>query len=215
MSSPHPLENLESLSPLRFFSFECEIAYAERFPKKCKKTDFLPPLSRFVDKDNFTRVALFWNESALMFYIEVNHPFEGSNFPNYRDGDSVELFIDTRNDKSAGFVTKFCHHFCFLPKDVEGIEVKELTRFRTDEAHELCDPNKITFETEFSKKGYQMQIVLPADCLFSYEPESFNQLGFTYRINRSSGLPEHFAVSSRRIAIERHPNLWASLHLNR
>ena len=154
-----------------------------------------------------------WNEKGLLFEFEIAKPFEEALYPDYQKGDSIELFIDTRDLKTAGFPTRFCHHFLILPQSVEGIESQEITRFRTDDTHPLADSDLIFCDTEFSKNAQRIRIRIASEALHGYDPLSFDRLGFNYRINRPGGEPGHFVLSSNVANPAGHPSLWASMKL--
>ncbi len=63
--------------------------------------------------------------------------------------------IDTRDLKTSGYNTKFCHHFYFLPEKIDGIQCGEVTRFRTEDTHELCDPQFLQVESHKHSSGYR------------------------------------------------------------
>jgi hypothetical protein len=206
------LESVPSLSPIDFFSLSCEAGYAKAFPLR---QTFLPDTSELLAEEKFADLAIYWNQKALFIACHVNSPFSEALFPDYAAGDSLELFIDTRDVKTSGFITRFCHHFVILPQEVQGIRAQEVTRFRTEDTHPLCDSSEITVETDFRSSEYRLKITIPADCLHGYDPETFSRIGFTYKINRHRGAPQHFSSSSRDYPIDQQPALWASLHLTR
>lgn len=210
-----------SITPVSFFALACD---CRRLPKKDRfpafSTHALPSTSTLCHEYPFAQVAIGWNEEGLGFNILVNQPFTQSFFPDIERGDSIELMIDTRDIKTSGFNTRFCHHFYFLPKEVDGQLHGEITHFRTDDNHPLCDPQLLQSETEskvrlFRSNSYEMKIFIPASCLHGYDPHQFDRLGMTYRINRCGGKPQHFSVSSKDYQIDQQPALWASLKLVR
>lgn len=205
------LEGIESLFPLDFFALSIEIAYAKAF----RKLSMLPDTSSFLGEEKFADVLMGWNEEALLIQVDVDKPFEECSFPQYHLGDAVELFFDTRDMKSAGFLTRFCHHFVILPKEVGEIRAQELTRFRTEDTHPLCDPEDIKVDADFGRKKYTLQITIPSNCLHGYDPISFDRLGVTYRIHRFKGAPQHFSVSSRHYGIEHEAALWSQAKLKK
>lgn len=207
-------ENLDHLSPILpidFFSAQIELHCAEK--GGLKKKHALPDFSHLLSEESFATVSMGWEKKGLLFSIEVRHPFMDAFYPEFHRGDSVELFIDTRDLKTAGFLTRFCHHFVILPKPVEGITAQEITAFRTDDRHELCDSSLLGVKGDFQKRSYSLDIFIPAECLHGFDPSSFDRLGFTYRINRVGGDPQHFALSSDYFAIEKEPSLWSSMWL--
>lgn len=177
-----------------------------------KSPYLLPDVGYLIDEEPFAEVAAAWNETSLLFCIEVRESIEKVSYPNFREGDSVELFVDTRNLKEVGMMTRFCHHFFFLPEAVEGIRSGEVTRLRADETRPLADASLLAVDCQANKRGYRMSITLYRDALTGYEPETRKKLGFTYRINRAAGEAQHF--SSPDFKFETHPGLWATLILD-
>jgi hypothetical protein len=206
------LEQCPPLAPLEFFSLEGEWNYSKTAPssKLMRQKFLLPDTSEWLGEEHFADVAVAWNEGGLFIDVFVEKPFEEAIYPRFSEGDAVELFFDTRDLKTAGFPTRFCHQFVFLPQAVQGIQAQEVTHFRTEDTHPLCDASELQLSSEIGKKNYEMQIFIPAACLHGFDPKSFDRIGFNYRIHRYKGVPQHFALSSQHFSIEQHPRLWAS-----
>lgn len=173
----------------------------------------LPSTHDLTGEEAFAKLAIAWSEEGLRLLIQVNQTATQSSYPNIENGDSVELFFDTRDLKSSGFNTRFCHHFFFLPHAVEGVSKGEKTHFRTEDQHPVCDPESLKCEIQLKTKRYQMKIFIPRQSLHGYDPRQFKRLGFTYRINRQGGEPQHFSVVSQDYHIDQQPSLWGSLIL--
>lgn len=203
-----------SLNPVHFFALSCDCLYLphkEQGPSLMSHA--LPSTQRLTREEQFAKIAMGWNEEGLALFIQVNQPASTSFYPQIEQGDSVELFFDTRDLKSAGFNTRFCHHFFFLPQPIEGVTKGEKTHFRTEDRHPLCDPQMLYCQTQLKKNQYQMKIFIPTECLYGYDPKQFDRLGLTYRINRHQGEPQHFVVVSQDYQIDQQPSLWGSLKL--
>lgn len=205
------LETLPSIPPLQLFAITADLKKG----KELKKGHLLPDFSEYLAEVHFADLLMGWSEEGLTLRAEVHKAFEEAHYPDFQKGDALEFFFDTRNLKTAGFPTRFCHHFLILPKEVQGVQVQELSSFRTEDSHPLCDPGDIFVETEFTSRSYQVKAHFPAHVLHGYEPVSFDQLGFTYRFHRPKGPPQHFAVSSHFYKIEQSPSLWGSLILKK
>ena len=191
-------ENLDQLSPILpidFFSMSLDLKKAP-----LSKRHLLPDFSELLFENPFAKVYMAWDAKGLSFEVVVDKIFE--------ENDRVEFFIDTRDLKSAGFLTRFCHHFV-----VDKTSAEEVTAFRTDDRHELCEGNKIAVKGDFRKKSYTLHILIPSECLHGYDPKAFDRLGFSYRISRTGSDPQHFALSSDYLAIENQPSLWGSLQM--
>ncbi len=211
MNSEH-LEEYPPLAPLEFFSLEGELRYSKSPPssKFMRRSFLLPDTSEWLGEERFAEMALAWNETGVFVDVFVDKPFEEALYPQFSQGDAVELFFDTRDLKTAGFATKFCHQFVFLPQPVQGIKAQEITHFRTEDTHALCDADELQLSYEIGKKSYALQIYIPATCLHGYDPFHFERIGFTYRIHRFKGPPQNFAVNSQHFSLEQHSRLWAS-----
>lgn len=172
-------ENLEQISPILpmdFFQFTVDLFPIEKKDPFTKR-HLLPHFSDLLFEDSFATSSMGYNDEGLRWEINVAKSFEECYFPDWEKGDSLELFVDTRDVKTSGFLTRFCHHFVFLPKPIEGIIAKEVTRFRTEDKHELCDEELLEVKTEFYKKSYQFTIFIPKECLHGYDTKSFHRLG--------------------------------------
>jgi len=137
-------EKFPPIAPIHFFRLKVDVKYGKEITRKLFGKGYqLPDTSAFLGEEHFADVALAWHEGGIEVQIQVHQKFEGSSYPKFEEGDAVELFIDTRDLKEAGFPTKFCHHFLILPQEVQGVRALELTRFRNEDSHPLCDPEAI------------------------------------------------------------------------
>jgi hypothetical protein len=211
------LENIIPLSPSHFFqvSWDCPHVPRDvlRVSKKLEKKHLIPDTSLLLNQEMFAEVSLGWNEEGLYLEVDVAQKMRGSHFPEITMGDAVEVMIDTRDIKTSGYNTKFCHHFFFLPESVDEIQAGEITRFRSEDAHLLCDPEKLQLKVKKSGSGYQMEIFLSKEVLYGYDPSQFQRLGFTYRISRKWEEPQHFSCTSTEFVIEEQPSLWSTIKL--
>lgn len=213
------LEEIIPVEPIHFFAIgvNCHY-YGGKKEASLPSKHQLPDLSSlFFAEAPFAKVFLGWSEKGLFLTIVTHLSFGNVHFPDTRAGDSIELFIDTRDAKKSGPITRFCHHFCIFPEPFESetkeIQALEMTRFRAEDVHPLADPNLIFVESEKKMRGREVRIFLPQEVLYRYDPSQFERLGFSYRINRASGLPQYFSASSDEVALESHPAFWASLNL--
>lgn len=202
-------EDIPALSPVQFFGLSADCQFL-RGALKPEKPRLLPSTHDLLEEECFCDVYAGWNFEKLSFYFAAHTPFERVNEADFRKGDSIELFIYTREQ---GVATRFSHHFVFFPVIVQNFYGREITRFRNDDSHKLCHPEDLNVDTDLDETSYRISVEIPAKCLFGFDPLSFPRLGFTYRINRSSGAPQHFAVSSEEYTIEQHPETWGTLRL--
>ena len=214
-------EGFVPLTPINFFQISAGCLYLPPakgtiFPNISKvqaQKMLLPDLSKLCAEESFAEISLGWNEEGLEALVKINRPFKRSVFPDVDRGDSVEFFIDTRDVKTAGFNTRFCHHFFFLPEAVDGHSAGEITHFRTEDAHPLCDSKDLKVKSSLQSSSYSLHIFIPESCLYGFDPGQFKRLGFSYRINRADGFPQHFSVVTEDFSINQQPSLWGSLKL--
>lgn len=206
-----------SLSPSNFFQIHGTCRQLKgRFPQLAKvKGDeyLLSDTSSLTSEKTFATLYMGWSVQGIELLVLVEVPVTEIDDQDIVARDSVELFFDTRDIKTSGFNTKFCHHFYFLPEPLNGLSAGEITKFRTEDKHDLCDFQDLIVKSKISSSGYALEIFIPAQCLHGYEPAQFDRLGFTYRINRAHGEPQHFSVTSNEYQIEQQPSLWSSLKL--
>jgi len=203
-----------ALFPEIFFDASACIYPSSKLPLARGKRKFLlPDVSALLDEEKFADFYMSWDSEGLSLLCQVERPFIDCVYPSFDEGDSLELFIDTRDLKEVGVIHRFCHHFLFLPVEVQGVRSLEVTNFRGEDKHSLADPAQLCVETTFEKKSYCYAIYLSREVLYGYDPVSIPRLGFSYRLHRAKGRPQHFPLSTKACAIERFPALWASLQL--
>ncbi len=205
-------DDFPALSPVQFFGLTADSQFL-RGSLKPEKGFLLPATSELLSEETFADVYTAWNFEKLSFYIAVHRPFQKVVEGDFRKGDSIELFIDTRDLKTKGVVTRFCHHFVFFPVETQNFYGREITRFRNEDTHRLCHPEDLQVAPDMDESSYRIAIEIPAHCLHGYDPLSFSRIGFTYQINRFDAPPQHFAVSSEEYVIEQHPATWGTLKL--
>ncbi len=211
-------EDFVPLTPVNFFqiSADCKALPVGTFPQLTKqnyKKYLLPNTSALCAEESFAEVAIGWNGEGIELFARMDVPFRQVFYPEVDRGDSLEVFIDTRDVKTASFNTRFCHHFFFLAEGVDGHFAGEMTRFRTEDVHPLCDAKDLKVKSLCQSASYVLNIFIPSQCLYGYDPEQFNRLGFSYRVNQAQGFPQHFSVVTDDYQIDQQPSLWASLRL--
>ncbi len=218
-------EDLIGFAPVDFFFSKEVDCYQIADDKKLTGTSgptlaklttkyLLPSVGEVFGEDSFAKVFMGWQPAGLSFQIQVKQDQAlVVLYPDFRQGDSIELFIDTRAITSAKTTHRFCHQFYFLPELFEGRQAGECTRFRTEDSHPLCEEGQLSVEIEKQAKGYTATIFIPKECLVGYDPQKGSYLGFTYRINSSQGQVQHFAMTSDDARLDTMPGLWAHLRL--
>lgn len=207
-------EALDALNipPIHAFALdvECPKLLCPFSKKKLLKKHKLPSTADLCQEESFANVSMGWSEEGIFVSATICKPFQKASLSDVKRGDGLELFFDTRDVKNAGFNHRFCHHFVFLPKEGGDVAASEVTRFRTEDSHELCSEKSLQSGVEFQEKSYTIDAWISKKCLHGFDPE-FGRMGFTYRINRLQGPPQHFCLHSADLSIEYHPSLWSTV----
>jgi hypothetical protein len=204
------------IAPESLFSFELDCRSLETFSMKEK----MPPLADtqgLFGRKPFAKLFMGWHESGLCFRVHVSLQSGGEMavfYPNITSGDAIELFIDTRDVKQARTTHRYCHHFFFLPEGVDGVSCGEITRFRTEDTHELASPDDLELDITRQASSYTADIAIPKSALCGYDPQQGSYLGFSYRLHRPDGAFQSLGFADDEVrSIERFPYLWSSVRL--
>ena len=116
---------MSSTVPHRFlFRYSFSVRHVERLPKKGQKllnlpeACLLPDLGELDGVVPFGELRIAWNAKGLGVSVRVHrkrHPPAGQ-LKEPTAADSLQLWIDTRNTQSIHRASRFCHHFCILPR---------------------------------------------------------------------------------------------------
>ncbi|MFA6915610.1 MAG: hypothetical protein WC222_04375 [Parachlamydiales bacterium] len=207
------------LTPVNFFQFAFELHKIDLQPlaslgKRLSHPKYrLPDLSGLCAEEAFAEIYMGWAEQGLAIHVLCNETFNRVSYPDVTRGDSLELFLDTRDVKTSGYNTRYCHHFYCLPESIEGHQAGEITHFRTEDAHEWCNHEDLEVKASKHSGSYSLTLIIPSHCMTGYDPENFNRIGISYRVNRTVGPQQHFSAVSEEFQIEQQPSLWASFKL--
>ncbi len=208
------MKNLELplFEPFALFdiSAKCPKFSFEKDKKLKKKHSLSSPL----EERDLVDFAIGWHEKGLSLRFKVKKAFDRSFYPDFRRGDSIEFFLLTRPNLTS-YITKYHHHFVFFPEKVEGVYGKEVTKFRASDLHELSDPFDIFVSPEINPNFYEIEVQLPKEVLFGYDPINYKELFFSYVVNRPRLKSIYFNVALEDFAIEKKPSLWSSLTLEK
>lgn len=207
------IEDEFQLNAIHYLDLELTCSYLPSGAPLKKSRYLFPDTIDITGEEHFAQVYGGWNEEGLFFCVEGRQGKGKSFYPEVTKGESVELFLDTRDVKSSGYTTRYCHHFAFLPQEVDGVDRGELTHFRTEDRHERCEPHELGLEVLKKKNRYEMQIFIPSHCLHGYDGGQFKRLGFSYRINRYQAESQHFSAVTGEFQVEQQPSLWSTMRL--
>jgi hypothetical protein len=216
---------MPSLLPHRFlFRYSISVRYEAKLPRDGKRllsltaAERVPDFASLDDAPTFGDLRLAWNERGIAISVEVTGKRQplacDPRAPDLSDG--LQVWIDTRNTQSIHRASRFCHHFCLLPRgggrdQSEPLGV-QLPIARAKEPTPLADAKEIRLSATVEKTGYLLEAWLPARVLHGYDPESQARLGFYYDL-RDSELGEQTLSVGPEFPFAFDPSLWATLEL--
>jgi hypothetical protein len=199
------LREFPSVLPLHFFQVELIFS-------KDAKPKLIEDYAQFLGEDPFSQVRLSFSEKGIHIDLKVDKSFEKAVFPDVEKGDGFELLVDTRGIPDSQIIHKYCHHFVFLPKEVDGISGVEVTSFKTNDKRDLASKELLKASSSFTKNGYAMQIFIPDNALFGYDLVESPHLKLAYIVHLGSrSHPNHFPKSNLDYNLKDHPSLWADI----
>jgi len=204
------LDNPIDLKALNFFDVTINCYKVTSKINLLNKKYLLPSFSSLLNEEEFAKVYVGWSPLAIFFLFDIDINFSNFN-EDFRKGDSIEIFIDTRCLKTKGYLTKFCHHFVIYSEGQNRAE--EITRFRQDEMHPLADSKTIEVESIVKPNSAIVNVSIPSISLFGYNPNEISSFSFSYRINRKDLPPQNFSISSFEHLIEKSSHLWVKMNL--
>lgn len=159
------------------------------------------------------RVA--WNPQGLAVSLEVTGRKKrleniAAN-PAFAEG--LHLWLDTRNTQNVHRATRFCHHFCLLPRGTSGQpQVVQFAIPRAKEDAPMAKPQEILVQASVRSDGYWLECWLPASALSGFDPEANPRLGFFYRV-RDTDLGDRLFAAGAEFPFATDPSLWGTLEL--
>ena len=204
------LENFPQIYPL--FLFEANLKGFYRTKGIFSSRHLLENFSDINLSDNFAQIYMAWDEENLYFKFVVETELIESSYPDFLRKDVVEIFIHTRADSLPRYMNKFSHHFLIFPAKVNGIHAMEITKFRTEDRHELCPLQLIEVKSEIEKKKYILEVQLSKLCLTGFDPESSQSIRLDFRIHRYQNDPMFFFFNSQFFS-EHNLKMWPKIEL--
>ena len=165
----------------------------------------------------FADLWMAWNEDGLYLALDV----AGNPSPEVLPkrplaGDSLQVWLDTRDVRDAHRASRYCHHFYFAPGGGGRSRRKPLAgqfRIRRARSHgKICDPSLLGVASRVSESGYRMEIHIPADAMTGFDPEENTRLGFTYLL-RDHKLGRQFWTADEPLPVAYDPSLWGTVEL--
>jgi hypothetical protein len=203
------------------FTFPCryrtDAARLTASTSKWEESHRLRDLVQIEGESPFAELYMGWNDGGLTFALSVKGKSRYKIDPkNYWQGDCLELWIDTRDVKDSHSANRYCHHFFFLPGGSGRDGKKPIGRQTSiDKAREQappCPEESIGVALRRLKRGYQMEIRLPAVGMNGFQPREFSRLGFNYVLRDIEHGVQSWAIG-RDPPLVHDPSTWGSIEL--
>ncbi len=179
----------------------------------------MPDLMALEDGSAFANLHMAWNEGGLYLALEVSRPAALAVDPRRpARGDGLQVWIDTRDVRGAHRASRYCHHFCFLPRgggdsgeDPVGVQLR-IRRARAQAR--MCDPADLAVASRALKAGYRMEVHIPSTALTGFDPDESARLGLTYLL-RDRKLGRQTWTADEPLPVSYDPSLWGTVELTR
>ena len=180
--------------------------------------NLVPDLMHMTDSRPFAHVYFGWDDDDLCIGLAV----DGKIFPvevdtrSFWRKDSIEVWIDTRNDKTQRRYTEHCHHFFFIPEGRKGkpklataCEWKEPGSAIPDT---IFDHPDIKVAAVIERGGYSLEARIPASVIPTYDPVNHPVIGFNYHINDTDRRSQWWSCGQD-FPRQSDPSTWGSVEL--
>lgn len=183
-------------------------------PKSCA----IPDLAALDGRESWANVRVGWNPEGLGIAIEADGLGMNVKSPERPEGfANVSLWIDTRDTRNVARATRFCHRFharLTLGRDKKTLktEVEQRPIARATADAPIAPPSDLLHRAELLKKGWKLEIFLPAKALHGYDPDVNRRLGFAYQVSDAEREDQFLGVG-RDFPVGENPGLWSTLEL--
>lgn len=178
----------------------------------------IPSLSELDSSANFADVRMAWTDEGIGLSVEVSgrttQPRCDAESPTGSDG--LHVWLDTRNTQTVHRATKYCQQFSLLPRGggagLSSPVACAIPLARAREETSLPDASQIELKSSVQSDGYWLDVWLPKEVLYGYEPAQHRSLGFHFVV-RDSQLGEQTLATSSEFPYATDPSLWQTIEL--
>jgi hypothetical protein len=165
----------------------------------------------------FAELFAAWSPEGLSFALDVPRTVAPRVLPKRpTEGDCLELYIDTRDVRTAHRAGRYCHKFVIAPVGAAGqarrplFEHQEIPRSLATPPRVVSD--QIDSASEVTKEHYAIEFHLPATVLSGYDVEITRRIGLAYvlyDVEHSRQTWPHPAS----LPVAGDPSFWATVEL--
>ena len=180
--------------------------------------NLVPDLMHMGNSRPFANVYFGWEDGGLCIGVDAT----GKVSPVVVDTrrfwrkDSIEVWIDTRNDKTQRRYTEHCHRFFFIPRGRKGkpelataCEWKEPGSAISDT---IFDHPDIEVASIIGEQGYSLEARIPLSVIPTYDPVNHPAIGFNYHVNDTSRRAQWWSCGED-FPRQSDPSTWGSVEL--
>ena len=182
-------------------------------PDEC----LLPDFSRLEGLESWAEVRLAWNPKGLALAFEVRGKVSPITHDPTRPfaSDGVQFWVDTRDTREVHRATRFCSRY--LATLIPGSKQLQVELTRKPIARAAADPppsdlSLARTQVDQIRGGWRVEIFLPAETIYGFDPETNRRLGFAYQVTDPDRGDQYLGVG-REFPVGEDPSLWATLEL--
>lgn len=187
-------------------------------PRSCT----IPALATVEGREPWAHLRAAWSPAGLAIAAEVQGKIGPIRSPDPEEpdfGDSVQLWIDTRDTRDIHRATRYCHRFMatLVPAARgSGLEVRLAQRpiHRAIADAPQAPPGSILHRAERLKDGWLLELFFRASSLNGYDPDTNRRLGLMVEVNDPDRGDQHLGVG-REFPVGEDPSLWSTLVLDK
>jgi hypothetical protein len=212
---------LDLLPARALFQFEIPIRHLAKPPRidgdasKWGEPYLVPPLVEIEDVAPFADVYFGWNDDG--FYAGFDVPDRTSrpqcDPTHWWKKNGFRLCLDTRDTRDIKRATRFCHFFYLLPTGGGSSgKLPVVGSHRMNRAKEPppeVDLSKIKIASHVTRKGYSLEVAIPAACLHGWDPAEHPRVGIFYKVKDSQFGAQHLSADDD-LGWNADPSTWAT-----
>jgi hypothetical protein len=178
----------------------------------------LPELTQLDGRASWAEVRVGWNPRGLGIAVLAEGVSDLQLASDRPEGFAdVHFWVDTRDSRNVSRATRFCHRFVARLSVGGGrkqlvAEVAQRPIARAAAESPICSADLILNKCELSRAGWMLELLLPAQALQGFDPETNRRLGFAYQI-ADHVREDQFLGVGRDFPLGENPSLWSTLEL--